>query len=704
MPRNGNGSYTPPAGNPVIPGTVIESNWANDTINDIAAALTDSISSDGQTIPEANLPMGGFHHTQCSDPTLRNQYLTLGMGQDGRHSKVQITGGPNNLTGILVGQNTNYVDGALLSFIVSAPNTGAVTLDYNGIGPRSVVTTEKRPLVAGDLVPGALNLMYYSQANDWFQLITDVFSQSGITLEQASTTGWIRPASGTYPVLTLPTATTVLIPAGKGLIVPPVRDAITIPTEVEWVQQTISLTYITQASVTTIAVSSTGNITQFPGRVPASSLRNYIVLGVASHVSGVATSVSTTPAIYGDDGYLTKGIGYILTNVLLSGGKVSPNSGAPLSLDISDGIIGYMGGSANVTDRPNNLTLTGGVAVSFYTLAGANTVSVGTTNVAPVASYDPNGSGVITPLPNPGDVTVHRLYYIHGTYVWVYGQRVYSNMTEALTNILVDRTRYLPSMRISDAALVAEILATKTCVNLGTAGSGAIISPGGFNFTIGGAGGIGEAPVDGNTYGRRNATWFQTLSALDPQVTGDVVITKATPKVVEVMNPVSAGFAGLNVKQLSFNWCNLEITHPDDKAYFRSYNPANGALRNTTTWDLATGAWTFSSGLSAPNVTPRTSAVGAANLPVGTTAERPGVPVDGLLRYNSDTPGFEGYSNGEWGQVGGGAINGVFYENSQHVTDDYTITTGKNAMTAGPITVDTGITVTVPDGSVWTVV
>lgn len=48
--------------------------------------------------------------------------------------------------------------------------------------------------------------------------------------------------------------------------------------------------------------------------------------------------------------------------------------------------------------------------------------------------------------------------------------------------------------------------------------------------------------------------------------------------------------------------------------------------------------------------------------------------------------------------------SGVFYENSQTVTADYTITSGKNAMSAGPITINTGVTVTIPSGSVWTVV
>ena len=50
-----------------------------------------------------------------------------------------------------------------------------------------------------------------------------------------------------------------------------------------------------------------------------------------------------------------------------------------------------------------------------------------------------------------------------------------------------------------------------------------------------------------------------------------------------------------------------------------------------------------------------------------------------------------------------GAQNDVFYENSQTVTTNYTITSGKNAMTAGPIIIDDGVVVTIPDGSRWVI-
>lgn len=98
---------------------------------------------------------------------------------------------------------------------------------------------------------------------------------------------------------------------------------------------------------------------------------------------------------------------------------------------------------------------------------------------------------------------------------------------------------------------------------------------------------------------------------------------------------------------------------------------------------------------------------GAATLPTGTTAQRPGVPTTGMFRYNSTNAAFEGYNGSAWAGVGGasGAGGNPFvYENDKVVTASYSITSGKNAMSAGPITINDGVTVTIPDGSVWTVV
>ena len=52
----------------------------------------------------------------------------------------------------------------------------------------------------------------------------------------------------------------------------------------------------------------------------------------------------------------------------------------------------------------------------------------------------------------------------------------------------------------------------------------------------------------------------------------------------------------------------------------------------------------------------------------------------------------------------GGGTDEAFFENDTTITTSYEITTGKNAMTAGPVTVNSGVTVTIPSGSSWVIV
>jgi len=70
MPRNGAGTYTLPSGNPVVTGTVISSTVQNNTMTDIATALTQSIASNGQTPITANIPMAGYKLTGLAAATI----------------------------------------------------------------------------------------------------------------------------------------------------------------------------------------------------------------------------------------------------------------------------------------------------------------------------------------------------------------------------------------------------------------------------------------------------------------------------------------------------------------------------------------------------------------------------------------------------------------------------------------------------------
>ena len=96
------------------------------------------------------------------------------------------------------------------------------------------------------------------------------------------------------------------------------------------------------------------------------------------------------------------------------------------------------------------------------------------------------------------------------------------------------------------------------------------------------------------------------------------------------------------------------------------------------------------------------------NIPSGTTAQRDGTPAVGMFRHNSTLNQFEGYNNGAWGAIGGGAgatgggTDEVFFESDTNVTTNYTITSGKNAHTVSPV-INSGVTVTVPSGSLFVI-
>ena len=142
---------------------------------------------------------------------------------------------------------------------------------------------------------------------------------------------------------------------------------------------------------------------------------------------------------------------------------------------------------------------------------------------------------------------------------------------------------------------------------------------------------------------------------------------------------------------------------------------------------------------------------GASKLNVGTTAERP-TPASGMLRFNSTSTEFEGYNGTAWASVGGAALSNdtttatniyplsaaatsgtaatiytsnanLLYKpstgelsaiahvssngiqiNANTIATSYTIAATNNGLSAGPVSVNTGITVTVSTGSTWTVV
>jgi hypothetical protein len=93
----------------------------------------------------------------------------------------------------------------------------------------------------------------------------------------------------------------------------------------------------------------------------------------------------------------------------------------------------------------------------------------------------------------------------------------------------------------------------------------------------------------------------------------------------------------------------------------------------------------------------------SGNVGIGKTNPATALDVSGTVTATSfagDGSSLTGIAAG----AGGGGNDEIFWENGQNVTTNYTITNGKNAMSAGPITINSGVTVTVGAGETWTVI
>ena len=112
----------------------------------------------------------------------------------------------------------------------------------------------------------------------------------------------------------------------------------------------------------------------------------------------------------------------------------------------------------------------------------------------------------------------------------------------------------------------------------------------------------------------------------------------------------------------------------------------NGTKKVETTSDGATVAGT-----------------GSLTVPVGTTAQRPSSPAQGMIRRNTTDSAFEGYTGNVWAPLGGGATGGGsdawVVETDQTVTTSYELGAGKHGTTVSP-TINSGATITVPSGAI----
>lgn len=169
MARDGAGTYSLPQA-PFVSGTVISSTAVNSDFSDIATALTQSLAKDGQTVPTANLPMGGYKHTNVANGTARTDYAAAGQVQDGSFTWCGTAGGTANaLTLTPSPAITAYAAGQEFRFLSSTnANTGAATVTVSGLTAQAIQLNGSA-LIAGDIAASRQYTIRYDGTN--FQLV-----------------------------------------------------------------------------------------------------------------------------------------------------------------------------------------------------------------------------------------------------------------------------------------------------------------------------------------------------------------------------------------------------------------------------------------------------------------------------------------------------------------------------------------------------
>ncbi len=208
MSRDGSGNFNLIAGNPVTTGTTIASTWANDTLSDIATALTNSIAKNGETIPTGNLPMGGFKHTNVANASARTDYAAYGQVQDSGAQYLTGVAGADTITASVTGLAA-YATGQTFRFVSVGANTTAVTLNINALGAKSITKTGTTALAAGDIPSGAVVEVVYDGTQ--FQMLglapTGSPTFTGTVTITGGTTFTGTAHAATSATTTLPTLT-----------------------------------------------------------------------------------------------------------------------------------------------------------------------------------------------------------------------------------------------------------------------------------------------------------------------------------------------------------------------------------------------------------------------------------------------------------------------------------------------------------------
>lgn len=171
MSFNGSGTFQiNTTGQPVATGTVISSTAFNALTADLATGLSTCITKDGQTTPTANIPMGSNKITGLANGTSATDAANLGQVQSTVSKLLSSVAGADTITAVAAPNLTAYAAGQMFYFVAAGTNTGAVTLNIDSLGAKSVTRDGTTALAAGDITSGEVVVVVYDGTR--FQMVS----------------------------------------------------------------------------------------------------------------------------------------------------------------------------------------------------------------------------------------------------------------------------------------------------------------------------------------------------------------------------------------------------------------------------------------------------------------------------------------------------------------------------------------------------
>ena len=232
MSRNGSGTYTLPAGNPVVTGTTIASTWANNTMTDLASALTGSLASDGQTTATGNLKMGNNRITGLADGIASTDAATVNQIPSGAlfllkasnlSDVANATTARGNLTAAKSGANSDITSltGLTTPLTVAQGGTGAATLTANNVllGNGTSAPQVVAPSTTGNVLTSN-GTTWTSSAPAAYPLTsgTAVASTSGTSIDFTSIPSWVKRITVVFNEVSTNGTSNILVQIGASSV------------------------------------------------------------------------------------------------------------------------------------------------------------------------------------------------------------------------------------------------------------------------------------------------------------------------------------------------------------------------------------------------------------------------------------------------------------------------------------------------------